>query len=215
MQDTTISQPETQNGARRSAGTEEGFRTVLADVTAALEQDGVEHVVIGGIASSVLGRPRTTRDIDVFLQPHAADPALAALDKHGFTTDRLDPNWIFKAYKDGVMVDVIFSTRYGVYLDEEMLRRSRIESFRGARVRVIAPEDLLVIKAIAHDEAAAKHWYDALGLLGDEALDWDYLLRRAQRGCRRVLSLLLYAQSIDYWVPERVIRTLMLRICER
>ena len=39
-------------------------------------------------------------------------------------------------------------------------------------------------------------------------LDWDYLERRARRAPRRVLSLLIYAQSIDLFVPNRVIRSL-------
>lgn len=187
---------------------------VLGEVTRALEADDVPHVVIGGIASSVLGRPRTTRDIDVFLQPRDADAALGSLGGRSFETERLDPNWIFKAFKRGITVDVIFSTRYGVFLDDEMLARSRVQSFGGARVRVAPPEDLLIIKAIAHDEAAPKHWYDALGLLMGSELDWDYLLRRSRRGQRRVLSLLLYAQSIDYSVPDRVIRALTARIYE-
>jgi hypothetical protein len=40
-------------------------------------------------------------------------------------------------------------------------------------------------------------------------LDWDYLVRRARRhGARRVLSLLLYAQSNDLVVPNGPIRAL-------
>jgi hypothetical protein len=40
------------------------------------------------------------------------------------------------------------------------------------------------------------------------ALDWDYLVRRAAKGPRRVLSLLLYATSLDLVVPARVIRAI-------
>ena len=43
-------------------------------------------------------------------------------------------------------------------------------------------------------------------------MDWDYLIKRSQRARRRLLSLLLYAQSIDIDVPNRVIRTLFERI---
>src|SRR5262249_5176175 len=111
-------------------------------------------------------------------------------------------------------VDVIFSTRIGIYFDDEMLERSRYKNFHGTRVRVIAPEDLVVIKAVAHDEATPRHWYDALGVIVACELDWDYLIRRSTRGQRRVLSLLLYAQSLDYAVPDRVIRVLSRRICE-
>ena len=187
---------------------------VLDDVGSALDEGGIDHAVIGGVASSIHGRPRTTKDIDVFLKPRDADSALELLEARNFDVERTDPKWIFKARKRGVQVDIIFSTRIGVYFDEEMLGHSRFMTYRGTRVRVISPEDLLVIKAIAHDEATPRHWFDALGVIVGSELDWDYLIERARRGQRRVLSLLLYAQSLDYAVPDRVIRTLAQRICD-
>jgi len=186
---------------------------VLDDVGCAFDEGGIDHAVIGGVASSVHGRPRTTKDIDVFLKPRDAESALELLEARDFDIERTDPKWIYKAHKRGVQVDVIFATRIGVYFDQEMLDHSRFMTYRGTRVRVVSPEDLLVIKAVAHDEATPRHWFDALGVLVGSEIDWDYLMHRARRGQRRVLSLLLYAQSLDYAVPDRVIRTLTQRIC--
>jgi len=45
-------------------------------------------------------------------------------------------------------------------------------------------------------------------VLASRELDWPYLVERARRGPRRILSLLLYAQSIDLAVPDRVIEEL-------
>ena len=71
------------------------------------------------------------------------------------------------------------------------------------QARVIAPEDLVVVKVLAADEHVPRHWHDALGILSTCQPDWAYLTRRArQHGIRRVLSLLLYAESRDTWVPE-------------
>ena len=53
-----------------------------------------------------------------------------------------------------------------------------------------------------------RHWHDALGIIASCELDWDYLLERGQHGARRVLSLLVYAQSDDLVVPDRAIREL-------
>lgn len=58
-----------------------------------------------------------------------------------------------------------------------------------------------MIKAIANDEPSARHWNDALALIAACDIDWEYLLERASRGARRVLSLLVYAQSNDLVVP--------------
>ena len=66
----------------------------------------------------------------------------------------------------------------------------------------------MVVKALAHDEESPRHWYDALGVIACGGLDWDYLVRRAAKGPRRVLSLLLYATSVDLVVPRSAIARL-------
>ena len=180
----------------------------------ALEQAGVEYALMGGIASTGLGRPRWTHDIDVFVRPTGADAALDALAKTGFDTERTDSSWLFKGFKHGVLVDVIFYSAGGFYLDDEMIARSVERQFMSHRVRLIAPEDLLVIKAAVHDERGPRHWHDALGVIGVNDLDWDYLLRRARQAPRRVLSLLVYAHSLDIAVPNQVVRELFRSIYE-
>jgi hypothetical protein len=194
--------------------TDPTFRRVLAEVGEILGSAGIPYGVFGGVASSAMGRPRTTRDIDILLRPEVAGLALDVLSDRGYQVDRLDDKWIYKATKHDVVVDIIFSTRYGVHFDDEMAKRVSVNAYDGVRVCTVSAEDLLIIKAIACDEASPKHWYDALGLMIGGDLDWNYLVRRSLRGQRRVLSLLLYAQSIDYFVPERVIRCLTARLTE-
>ncbi len=191
-----------------------GVSEALKQVTQLLEKENVAYVVFGGIASSALGRPRTTRDIDVLVRPDGAVAALELLARHGYETDRLDDQWIYKASKAGVVVDIIFKTRFGIYLDEEMLKHATTARFNGTSFTCIAAEDLFVAKAIACDEASMRHWFDALGLLLNCDFDWGYLVKRARCGQHRVLSLLLYAQSIDYFIPQRVIRALSERVSE-
>jgi hypothetical protein len=105
-----------------------------------------------------------------------------------------------------VLVDLIFKAKGGIYFDDEMVARVKRHDFHGASLRVVPPEDLVVIKAIVHDEPAPRHWHDALEVLAVADLDWDYLVRRARHGPARVLSLLLYAQSCDHAVPRDVVR---------
>jgi len=113
-----------------------------------------------------------------------------------------------------VLVDVIFHSTGGFYLDDEMLARSVVRPFMGLQLRLIAPEDLLVIKAAVHDERGPRHWHDALGVISVNDFDWDYLLRRARQAPRRVLSLLVYAHSLDMAVPNYVVRALFRDIYE-
>ena len=197
------------SGARSA---EDGFTDVLRSAVGALEHHGVPYVLIGGVGSASLGRPRWTRDIDVLVTPVDADRTLDVLAAAGFEAERTNPHWIYKATKNDVVVDVIFRTVGDIYLDEEMLTHAMRADFCGVTATVASAEDQIVIKAIAHDEQSARHWNDALSLIAGTGIDWDYLLERSERGARRVLSLLLYAQSNDLVVPNRPIRRLFDRI---
>jgi len=80
--------------------------------------------------------------------------------------------------------------------------------FRGRIVQIAPPEDLIVMKACAMSEDTSRYWYDAVSIIAHTELDWDYLARRARKGARRVLALLLYAQSNDLIVTDDTVRAL-------
>jgi predicted nucleotidyltransferase len=191
---------------------EETFLDVLDQSTAIVERLGVPYGFIGGIASAVEGRPRWTirgEDIDLFVRHRDADRVLVALEEAGFATERTNEHWIYKATKDHVVVDVIFRSTGDIYLDDDMASRVQEGEYRGRSVKVIPPEDVLVMKAVAHGEETPQYWHDALSIVARADLDWDYVLIRArQHGARRVLSLLLYAQSNDLVVPQEVVDAL-------
>ncbi len=192
--------------------TEERFLEVLDASIDAVAAKGLPYVLIGGIASAVLGRPRETRDVDLFVRAEDIKAAVAALDDAGFETEEPEFDWLYKAKKDGVQVDVIFKSSGDIYLDDEMNERAVEADFKGRRVRLVPREDLLIMKALSHEEETPQYWHDALAIISANELDWDYLLRRADSGARRVLSLLVYAHSTDLIVPEAVIRRLFARI---
>jgi putative nucleotidyltransferase-like protein len=192
----------------QDAAGEEAFRSVLRDAVEAVERSGLPFLVLGGIASALVGRPRWTHDVDLLVLPDDALRALQALRQAGFETEETDPVWIYKGFKRGVLVDVIFMVMGGIYLDQEMLTHAIIREYEGLPLRIPCAEDQVVIKAIVHKEETSRHWFDALGIIARSELDWDYVLHRSRRGARRVLSLLVYAQSNDVLVPSWVIRRL-------
>jgi putative nucleotidyltransferase-like protein len=184
---------------------EDTFMRVFVETVDLIEREGIPYALIGGLASASMGRPRWTHDIDIFVEPQNARRVIDALSRAGYQTQETYPDWLFKGLKDEVLVDVIFRSVGGIVLDEEMLSRTKVREFMGKQLSVVSPAALLVIKAVVHDEHQSRHWFDALGIIAAGELDWDYLLQRARQGARRVLSLLIYAQSNDLIVPANVI----------
>lgn len=192
-----------------SVPTREDVTRVLGEVVRALHADGVPYLVMGGLVAAALARPRSTDDNDLFVRPEHAGRTLEALAGAGFDVSEHDPMWLYKAWKGGVLVDVIFRSSGDIYLDDAMEARSTTQDCRGIEVRMLAAEDLLVIKAVATAEHGPHHWYDALAIIARSRLDWPYVVERARRaGPRRVLSLLLYAESNDLAVPTEPVEAL-------
>lgn len=190
-------------------GDDDRLPVVLDETMAALREAGIQFLLIGGVGSCVFGRDRGTRDIDVFVRPESAENVLSALAARGFRTKKEYEHWLYKAWKDDVLVDVIFRSSRDILLDQEMLDRARMVTFRGREVPVAPPEDLIVMKAVAASEDTPRYWYDAIAMIAQTELDWDYLVARArQRGARRILSLLLFADSVDLVVPPEPIEAL-------
>ena len=179
---------------------------VLDDAVAAFRGSGISFLLMGSIATSAMGRRRAVTDIDVFVRDHDVGAALAALDGAGFETMVVSKNWLAKAFKDEVLVDVISRSTHDITLTDEILAQAVEIDIAGRSLPAVSAEDLVVMKAVATSEDTSRYWFDALGLLGRPDLDWGYLARRArQHGARRVLSLLFFARSIDLIVPDEIL----------
>lgn len=188
-------------------------RTLEATIRT-VEENHIPYALIGGVAVKELGRPRVTHDIDLFVRPDDAEKVLQVLQGQGFHIERRDPFWLYKAWREEVLVDVIFKSSGDIYFDEEMRSHVRRIPYLGGHINAISPEDFIIIKAAAHQEDNPHHWHDALAVIMQGNLDWDYLCRRAKYSPRRVLSLLIYAQSNDIAVPTEVIQRLYRLIFE-
>src|SRR5437899_2401367 len=93
------------------------FFEILDLATGAVHGAGIAYALMGGIASAALGRHRWTHDIDFFVRPEDARPALQALEQAGFRTEETDQAWLYKAFREDILVDVIFSAKGGIRFD--------------------------------------------------------------------------------------------------
>ena len=201
--------------ARKEAHPEEAPESerlleVLDEAIGALRAADVTFLLMGGLATSVLGRGRRVTDVDLFVRDRDVGAALAALEGAGFETMVVSPNWLAKGFKDDVLVDLISRSTHDISLTDEILEHAVEVDVHGRRVACVAPEDLIVMKAVATGEDTARYWHDALSLLRREDLDWAYFARRAkQHGARRLLALVFFAQSMDLLVPDEVVTELL------
>lgn len=188
----------------------ERLLAVLDDAVAALEGADITFLLMGGLAASLLGRNRGVTDIDLFVRDRDVGAVLSAFGDAGFETLVVSPNWLAKGFKDDILVDVISRSTHDITLTDEILERATEVDVHGRRLPCVAPEDLIVMKAVATTEDTARYWFDALSLLGRPELDWAYLARRAkQHGARRLLALLFFARSMDLLVPDEIVEDLV------
>jgi len=109
-------------------------------------------MVVGGVAASIMGRPRATRDIDsLAIVPEEKWPALlAAAQSHGIVARMEQPlefarrtRVLLVRHADtGVDIDVIFGR---LPFEKEAIARGKLHNLAGVQVKL----PLMIMKAIA------------------------------------------------------------------
>jgi hypothetical protein len=131
-----------------------------------LDSAGVPHQFGGAIALAWYRNPRATTDIDVnlTLPPEAAGPVLELVSLLGVTVGPEDRAAIAADGQarldwDGSYLDAFFAT---TELHLEMARRARTVRFGPVEIPILAPEDLIICKAVFD---RPKDWLDITEIL--------------------------------------------------
>ena len=155
-----------------------------------------QGVIIGGLAVSLLGTPRYTVDLDAVILLNFDDipRLLAEADKLGIEPRISDPVafarksrvLLLRHHTSGIDIDLSLGT---LPFEVEMVARSRIVEIGSVKLRLPTPEDLIIMKAIAHrpkdlediqaisaghpdlDKERIRFWVEQFS----EALDWPEL----------------------------------------
>jgi hypothetical protein len=147
-------------------------------VAGALEQLGVRYLLGGSLASTALGEPRATLDVDMVadLQPENVEPWLGALGED-FVGDR---EWIksevarrgsFQLIHQPSMIriDVFVPEWTGVHLWKwENRRRLTLDPESGQGIDITGPEGIVIQKLIWFHESgdvSDRQWRDVLGVM--------------------------------------------------
>jgi hypothetical protein len=165
-------------------------------------------VLLGGALAlaAYTGRWRNTKDIDLIVKPgHEAD-IIAALKAAGFAdlfeTEPYDRAWIFRATRDGVILDIIWALpNQRVAIDEAWFEHARAVRLHGEDYAVVPIEELVRAKLYVMQRERCD-WVDVLNALAGSAteIDWDHLVARMGKD----LPLLQAVLAIFTWIaPER------------
>lgn len=127
----------------------------FAQVIDALDKNGVEYALVGGLAVAIWGAPRATKDIDLLVTRDAVQRAMAAVRPCGFTLEALP----FE-FKDGCELQRIskIDGQGDLLTLDLMLVNKNLETIWASRIRipfgerhvtVISRDALIAMKAAA------------------------------------------------------------------
>lgn len=173
------------------------------DVGGHLDAVGARWCIGGSVASSLLGVPRATLDVDLVADlrlVHVRPLCERLLANYYVDEDTcrwaVDTRRSFNAIHQGTMIKIdIFCAKDDVLSRAELDRRVRLD-VRGQQVPVCTPEDIVLQKLLWYVEAGGseRQWNDALGVVKTRgaSLDRAYLEHHAATaGLAELLARLL------------------------
>jgi hypothetical protein len=129
----------------------------LRSLTDWLKAENVPGLIIGGVAASLLGRPRFTQDVDalILLDEEHWERFLSAGARFGFTpriTDavafaRRSRVFLVQHQPTGIDVDIALA---GLPFEEEAIQQVKRRKIGKLTIPLPTPENLIIMKAVAH-----------------------------------------------------------------
>jgi hypothetical protein len=170
----------TGSGGSSGRGGPDGseLREALKAAGVALKQAEVPFALCGGFAAWVRGAPEPFHDVDFVVPPDRAGAAREALAGAGFDVEEPPEDWLFKAFRGGAMVDVIFRLS-GADVTIEALAGADDLDVLSVRLPVLPATELVVSRLTPLND----HYCDLAPQLEvaralREQVDWDEVARR-------------------------------------
>lgn len=133
------------------------FWSALHDLLALLQSAQAPHLIIGGVAASLVGEPRATQDLDALslLDVEAWPAFYRKIAAHGFEA-RMPNALAFLQQRrilllrhrfSGLRIDIAFGA---LPFEVEACDRVRLVQIDDLSIPLPTPEDLIIMKAVAH-----------------------------------------------------------------
>jgi len=104
----------------------------------ALKQSDVPFALGGSFAAHARGGPRPTHDVDFFIRPEDRDRASAALRAVGLRVEQPALDWLFKAFDEEELADLIYAPM-GTPVGMNLLGRADELDVAALRMPVLDP----------------------------------------------------------------------------
>lgn len=158
---------------------------VYRDVVKAAEEKKILYAVGGGPAYSEYSkRHRWTKDLDFFIKATDVNAMKEIMAELGFVDyfdqEEYDRSWIYRGFKDGVILDIIWTMpNHRMVVDDLWLTRGITVKLWDMRLRLLSPEELLWSKIYVMQRDRTD-WPDLLNLVHTcaDKLDWKHLCNR-------------------------------------
>jgi Nucleotidyl transferase of unknown function (DUF2204) len=156
----------------------------------ALDRAGLSHALYGGLVLAAYGEPRETHDVDMAVVDLSAESARRALESAGMECRIAFDGVVYGGLSLGRvtllggeghlglnMLDLVRprSPRYAA----AALGRATEDDLRGRRIRVVAPEDYVIFKALATRDRDVEDAASVVRRVGD-VLDHALIDREAE-----------------------------------
>jgi hypothetical protein len=157
----------------------DSIEATLKQTVAALRDAGIPFLLGGSLASWARGGPETRKDLDFMVKRDDAEPALEVLAQAGMRPERPPEEWLFKAYDDEVMIDVIFEPTGLPRITRELIESAEVMSVLAVRMPVMSIEDVLASKLLALSEQRLDYApVVEIARALREKIDWESLTER-------------------------------------
>ena len=178
------------------ADDESPLQTALKRSASALKAGGLPFALGGGYALWAYGAPEPIHDVDLVVAESEVPRAVEILAAAGFRIERPPEDWLFKAWLDDSLVDVLHRINGEVVTAEQVAVATEVEIL-GLRIPVLPPTPIMLAKL----RSLTEHYCDFTPLLPvvravREQLDWAYL-REQTRDLPFAESFLLLAKRLD------------------
>jgi hypothetical protein len=127
------------------------LRVALRRAASALKADGPRFALGGSYALWVHGAPEPVHDVDLVVAESDVEAAAATLSRAGFVVERPVEDWLFKAYLDGALVDILHRVN-GETVDAALIDGAEVHDVLAIAMPVLSPTCVLTQKLLSLNE---------------------------------------------------------------